>query len=268
MRRSSDSAGKQPSVVTRVAAAQGRDEAMRQVLAASSTIKASAVSDADVVKKNQMGGGKKPVLLIRSTMCRITMIKSQNVVERHARRPEGHSVITAMMRDANRVNEVEYKNCVEQCVKHLPGNAGRLFLHENLWYGWSRRLSFVKKMAESDDMHKAKSYLFRSQSTMSSPRMGFYFKSKSGYVTEELGMCCCNKKKLTKIHLKNVMMMVLRGLSYVAFTDSKSTIRSKKVGRAVQESNVMDSISAVVVDTRSLRESRQMEIEFVNQLDV
>ena len=30
----------------------------------------------------------------------------------------------------------------------------------------------------------------------------------------------------------------------------------------------MDSISAVVVDTRSLRESRQMEIEFVNQLDV
>ena len=53
MRRSSDSAGEQPSVVTRVAAAQeGPDEAMRQVLATSSTIKASAVRD--VVKKNQM----------------------------------------------------------------------------------------------------------------------------------------------------------------------------------------------------------------------
>ena len=72
----------------------------------------------------------------------------------------------------------------------------------------------------------------------------------------------------TKIHVKNVMMMVLRCLSYVAFTDSKSTIGSKEVGRAVEESNVMDSISAVVVETRSLRESRQMEIEFVNQLDV
>ena len=70
------------------------------------------------------------------------------------------------MRDANRVSEVKYKNFVEQCVKHLPGNAGRLFLHENLWYGWSRELSFVKKMAESDGMHKAKSEFFRSQSTI------------------------------------------------------------------------------------------------------
>ena len=30
----------------------------------------------------------------------------------------------------------------------------------------------------------------------------------------------------------------------------------------------MGSISVVVFDTRSLRESRQMEIDFVNQLDV
>ena len=122
------SAGEQPSVVTRVAAAQeGPDEAMRQTLAASSakeasaasnakvvldassTTKASAASDADVVEKNQMGG-EKPVLLIGSPMCQTFC-----------------GVITTMMRDANRVSEVKYKNFVEQ-----PGNAGRLFLHENL----------------------------------------------------------------------------------------------------------------------------------------
>ena len=55
-------------MVTRVAAAQeGPDEAMRQVLAASnakgvpaasSTMKASAASDADMVEKNQIGGKK------------------------------------------------------------------------------------------------------------------------------------------------------------------------------------------------------------------
>ena len=97
---------------------------------------------------------------------------------------------TTMMRDANRVGEVKYKNFVEQCVRHLPGNAGRLFLHENLWDRWSRGLSFVKKMAESDGMHKTKSELCRSQSTMCSPRIGSCLKSKSEYVTEELGMCC------------------------------------------------------------------------------
>ena len=41
---------------------------------------------------------------------------------------------------------------------------------------------------------------------------------------------------------------------------------SKEVGRAVVEFNVLDSISVVVFDTRLLRESRQMEIGFVNQL--
>ena len=76
---------------------------------------------------------------------------------------------------------------------------------------------------------------------------------KSEYDTEELGMCCCNKEKRTKIRVKNVMMMVLRGLSCVAFTDSESTIGSKEVGRAVEESNVMDSICVVVFDTRLLR---------------
>ena len=88
----------------------------------------------DVVEKNQMGG-EKPVLLIGSPMCRNTMIKSQNVVERHVGCPRGQGVITEMMRDAHRVSEVKYKNFVEQCVRHLLGNAGRLFLHENLQVG-------------------------------------------------------------------------------------------------------------------------------------
>ena len=94
----------------------------------------------------------------------------------------------------------------------VPGNAGRLFLHENLCDRWSRGLSFVKKMARSDDVHKTKSELCRAQLTMWSPRRGSCFKSKSEYVTEELSMCCCNKDERTKTHVKNVMLMVFRGL--------------------------------------------------------
>ena len=56
-------------------------------------------------------------------------------------------------------------------------------------------------------------------------------------------------------------------LSYVAFTESESTIDSKEVGRVGEESNAMDSIS-VEFDTRLLREWRQMEIDFENQSDV
>ena len=201
----------------------------KEVLAASSTIKVSAASDVDVVEKNQMGG-EKPVLLIGSPMCQTFC-----------------GVITTMMRDANRVSEVKRKTFVRQCVRHLPGNAGRLFLHENLWDRWSRGLSFVKKMAESDGMHKAKSELCRPQPTMCSPRTGSCFKSKSVYVTEELGMCCCNKEKRTKIHVKNVMMMMLRGLRRE--NDFVKVIGSKEVGRAVEESNTMNSISVAVFDT-------------------
>ena len=107
------SAEEQPSVATRIAAAQeGPDETMRQALAASSAKEASAAGDADVVEKNQLGG-EKPVLLIGSPMCCIIIIKSQNVVERHVRRPGGHGVITTMMRNVNKVSEVKYKNFVE-----------------------------------------------------------------------------------------------------------------------------------------------------------
>ena len=111
-------------------------------------------------------------------------------------------------------------------------------------------------------MRRTKSELYRSQSTMCSTRTGSCLKLKAEYVTEELDMCCCNQEKRTKIHVKNVMMMVLRGLSYVAFTDSESTIGSKEVGRVVEKSNVMDSVNVVVFDTRSMQESRQMEIVF------
>ena len=90
----------------------------KEVLAASSTRKASAASDADVVEKNQIGG-EKPVLMIGSPMCCITVIKSQNAVERRVRRTGGQGVIMTMMRNANRVSEVKYKNFVEQCVRHL-----------------------------------------------------------------------------------------------------------------------------------------------------
>ena len=84
-------------------------------------------------------------------------------------------------------------------------------MHENLWGKWSRGLSFVKKMAKSNRMHETKSELCRSQLTMCFPRTGSFFKSKSQYVAEELGMCCRNKKKRTEIHVKNVIMLVLRG---------------------------------------------------------
>ena len=149
-------------------------------------MKAFGASDADMVEKNQTGG-EKPVLLIGSPMCCIIMIKSQNVVERHARRPGGQGVIATTMRDANRVSEVKYTNFVEQCVRHpeekemcqVLGNAGRLFLHENLWDRWSRELSFVKQTARSDDVHKTKSELCRAQLTMWSPRRGSCFESKS-----------------------------------------------------------------------------------------
>ena len=85
-------------------------------------------------------------------------------------------------------------------------------MHENLWDTWSRGLNFVKKMAESDGMHKTKSELWRSQLTLFSPRRGPCFESKSEYFAEELSMCCCNKDERTKAHVKNVVLMVFRGL--------------------------------------------------------
>ena len=104
------------SVVTRVVAAQeGPEETMRRALPASSAKEASAASAADVVDKNQMGG-EKLVLLIGSPMCQTF-----------------RGLVTTMMRDANRVIEVKYKNFVEQCVGNLSGNVGVLLLHENLW---------------------------------------------------------------------------------------------------------------------------------------
>ena len=141
--------------------------------------------------------------------------------------------ITTMISDANKVSEVKYKNFVEECVKHLPGNAGVLFLHENLWNSLSRRPSIVKKMAESVGMYKTKSELCRSHSTMCSPRTGSCLESKSEYITDKLSMCCCNRKKGTKTDVKKVMMMVLRCLKRE--NDSVKAICSKKVGRTAEK---------------------------------
>ena len=59
-------AGEQPSVATRVEAAQeGLGEARRHTLAASSAREASVVCDADMVDKKQMGQDK-PVSLVGS----------------------------------------------------------------------------------------------------------------------------------------------------------------------------------------------------------
>ena len=38
-------------------------------------------------------------------------------------------------------------------------------------------------------------------------------------------MCCCNKEKRTKIHVKNVMMVVLRGLKTERRSGSLRRIR-------------------------------------------
>ena len=179
----------------------------------------------------------------------------------------------------------DFEHLEENEMCQVPGNAGRLLLHENLWDRWSRGLSFTMKMSKGLDVRQTQSELCRSQLTMSEERI--LFESKSEYVTEELSMCWCNKDERTKAHVKNVMLMVSRGLkresdgvedcegpgiwmtpSYFTFTDSESVISSKEIGRTVEESNVMDSISVVVFDTRLLRESIQTEIDFVNQLDV
>ena len=121
-------------------------------------------------------------------------------------------------------------------------------------------------MTRSDDVHKTKSELCRTQLTMWSPRRGSCFESKSEYVAEELSMCCCNKNERTKTHVKNVMLMVFRGLKREI--DSEKAIGLKEFGRFGEESNTTDSIIVVEFDTRVLRESRQMEIDLVNQLDV
>ena len=57
-----------------------------------------------------------------------------------------------VMRDANGVSAVKCENLVERCVRRpenkgmyeIQRNAGRFFLHEDLWDRWSRGLSFAK----------------------------------------------------------------------------------------------------------------------------
>ena len=69
---------------------------------------------------------------------------------------------------------------------------------------------------------------------MSSPRRGSCVESKSEYVTEELSMLCCNKDERTKTNVKNIILMVSRGLK--RNIDSVKAIGSKEVGRGGEES--------------------------------
>ena len=90
-------------------------------------------------------------------------------------------------------------------------------------------------------------------------------------------MFCCSEDGQTKSHVHDYVI-VSRGLEREI--DSVKAI-GLKVGAVGEESNVMKSdentkqfqnvvgrISAVEFDPRSLRESRQTEIDFVNQSDV
>ena len=72
------------------------------------------------------------------------------------------------------------------------------------------------------------------------------FQSKSEYITEELSMRCCNKDERTKIHVKNVILMVSTGLK--RNIDSVKAIGSEEVGRVGEESNTADSIRVVEFD--------------------
>ena len=97
---------------------------------------------------------------------------------------------------------------------------------------------------------KTKSEMCRVQLTMCSPLRVSWFKSKSEYVTKGIRMCCCNKDERTKTHVKNVILMVFRGLKRK--NHSVKAIGSREVGRVGEESNAMDSINVVEFDTRVL----------------
>ena len=139
-------------MATRVAVAQeGLSEAMTQVLAASNTTGASVASDADMVDKEHTGG-ENPVSSIVSPMF------------------PAFCYLILVMRSASGVCEVKYENFVERCVKYpeekrmykVLRNAGRVFLHENLWNRWSRGLSFVEEMPERHGVRETNSELCRS----------------------------------------------------------------------------------------------------------
>ena len=74
-------------------------------------------------------------------------------------------------------------------------------------------------------------------------------------------MCSCNNDGQTKSQVKNFVMIESRGL--------KREVDSMKPDEYTNEAQyVVGRISAVEFDLRLLRESRQTEIDFVNQLDV
>ena len=92
-------------------------------------------------------------------------------------------------------------------------------------------------------------------------------------------MCCCNEDGQTKSHVKHVVITVSKVLRREL--DSVRAIGLREVGGADEEPNVMYSdectktaqrvLGRIVVaefDPRLLREPRQTEIDFMDQLDV
>ena len=196
---------------------------------------------------------EEPVLLIGYPMCRAfnTLIE---------------------LTQAGKPSEFELKNLVEHCVTHLKfcfrmydtqRNAGRLFLHEHPWDAWSRGLSFVKDMAEMDGVHKTNGNLGRFQLATNSIEKGSWFMWNSE---------CKN-------HMKNCVIAVQRSMKREI--DSAKAIGSMEVGITCEEPNVLeldehaeepqtvfDNISEVRLDPEFLNASRNVEIHFMNRLEV
>ena len=84
------------------------------------------------------------------------------------------------------------------------------------------------------------------------PKRGSCFESRSEFVIEEMGMCCCNKDGQTKSHEKNLVLTVFRGL--------KREIDLVRANGSREFQNVFDSIS-VEFDQDRRDKPRQMQIE-------
>ena len=205
---------------------------------------------------------EEPVLLIGSPMCRAfsTLIE---------------------LTQAGKPSEFELKSLVERCVTHLKfcfrmyetqRNAGRLFLHEHPWDAWSRGLSFVNEMCTR---RKATCVDFSWQRTVKRSR----FMSNSECIIEELSNRCYNRSGQAKNHKKNFVVAVLKGLKREI--DSLTAIGSMEAGVTCEEPNVLeldeyaeelqnvfDSINGVRLDPELLSALKNVEIDFMNRLEV
>ena len=122
---------------------------------------------------------------------------------------------------AGKLSEVEFRSLVERCVTYLKfcftmhetqRNAGRLFLHEHPWDAWSCGLSFFYELAEKDGVRGTKGDLCRFQLATNSIDKGSWFMSNSKCIMEELSKRCYNKDGQAQNHMKNFVVVVLKGL--------------------------------------------------------